>query len=42
MQLLNIESHKTDKGFAEQIDILDMKYIDIVNVITGEKKYVNV
>lgn len=34
MQLLNIESHKIDKGFAEQIDILDMKYIDILNVIT--------
>lgn len=34
MQLLNIESHKTDKGFSEQIDILDMKYIDILNVIT--------
>lgn len=40
MQLLNIESHKTDKGFSEQIDILDMKYIDILNVITHRWKII--
>lgn len=31
MQVLNIESQRTDIGLAAKIDILDMKYIDKCN-----------
>lgn len=34
LQLLNIESLWTDKAFAAQIDTLDRKHIDILNIIT--------